>query len=643
MKQTYYIRTLLLIAALLCGVAANAQMRTATGDIIESPEWPHHLTFGVGAGANLNYGMGDYVIDGNTYSTGIGFGPAAYLLVEIPLGADWMLVPRVSYNNISTRFTDGDPGTALPAGVSGTASDLAVNLQSIGGDLLGKYSFSAFHVVFGGHVGGLISKTYAHGSSSSAADSDTDLPGTSNLFAALGLGFGVDIPLNEQNTIWLTPEVFGAYPVTDLGDNSNLNIAPFRGSIALKFDVNPTEPPPPIKPTAALEVGITVRGVLPNGELTNMPVVPQQTTRTRVSMTVLPHIFFENGKADIPARYSTAGATGFSIDQLAEANEFSANHEVLNIIGARMKQYPGTSITVTGCNTNAGLERNNATLSRSRAMAVRDYLVQTWGIAEDRIIVDQRNLPELPTNPITKAGMEENRRVEFSTNDRRLLEPVKIESRTSEALGETRVRFDIALKNHQFYNITGWKLTMEQNGVPVGTTRTGTGLPPSPITVSIDDATAYLNKPIQYRIELTDDRGSSHFADGTTHVVARPVERERLEKYAMLSFDFDRSEVNVAGREMALLISESIARDATGVAINGYCDNTGTDEYNQALSEARAASTATMLRSMTPLPASATVRGYGETSPKFTNDLPEGRQLNRRVEVNIEKSSVSAR
>jgi flagellar motor protein MotB len=42
---------------------------------------------------------------------------------------------------------------------------------------------------------------------------------------------------------------------------------------------------------------------------------------------------------------------------------------------------------------------------------------------------------------------------------------------------------------------------------------------------------------------------------------------------------------------------------------------------------------------MTTLPEKTHVTGHGERDPKFDNALPEGRQLNRRVEFTIEKSS----
>src|SRR5688572_3447446 len=263
MKQNYF-RGLLLAAALLLTVSANAQMRTTTGDEVAS--WPQHLTFGVGAGANINFAMGDYVLDGNTYSSGIGAGPAFFLLLEVPLGSNWMLVPRLAYNNLSAHFTDGDPGI-FPQGstATGAATDLAVNVQSLGADLLGKYSFSNFHVLFGPHLGKLLKANYAHGSSSDAANSSAELSGAPDLFASLGLGFGLDIPINDRNTVWLTPEIFGSYPLTDLGGGTKLDIATIRGGLALKFDISPKDELPPPAPTAALEVGISARGVLPSG------------------------------------------------------------------------------------------------------------------------------------------------------------------------------------------------------------------------------------------------------------------------------------------------------------------------------------------------------------------------------------------
>lgn len=89
---------------------------------------------------------------------------------------------------------------------------------------------------------------------------------------------------------------------------------------------------------------------------------------------------------------------------------------------------------------------------------------------------------------------------------------------------------------------------------------------------------------------------------------------------------------------MLELISESISRDARSLRIDGFTDITGSENYNQLLSESRANAAVTSLHNMTTLPSKTDLIGHGERNPEFNNDLPEGRQLNRRVEFTIEKS-----
>ncbi len=71
------------------------------------------------------------------------------------------------------------------------------------------------------------------------------------------------------------------------------------------------------------------------------------------------------------------------------------------------------------------------------------------------------------------------------------------------------------------------------------------------------------------------------------------------------------------------------------VEISGHTDNTGSFQYNMKLSQRRAESVVMYLISQ-GVPASALVaKGYGPTKPIAPNDTPEGRALNRRVEVKV--------
>ncbi len=73
----------------------------------------------------------------------------------------------------------------------------------------------------------------------------------------------------------------------------------------------------------------------------------------------------------------------------------------------------------------------------------------------------------------------------------------------------------------------------------------------------------------------------------------------------------------------------------TNILIEGHTDNTGTEQYNQALSDRRAESVAQYTQNQGVERGRFTVRGYGESQPVASNETVEGRQMNRRVEIAI--------
>ena len=69
--------------------------------------------------------------------------------------------------------------------------------------------------------------------------------------------------------------------------------------------------------------------------------------------------------------------------------------------------------------------------------------------------------------------------------------------------------------------------------------------------------------------------------------------------------------------------------------VDGHTDATGTEEYNQWLSEKRAESVMKYAIEKGLNKSSITINGYGQTKPVAPNNTKEGRQKNRRVEVTI--------
>ena len=72
------------------------------------------------------------------------------------------------------------------------------------------------------------------------------------------------------------------------------------------------------------------------------------------------------------------------------------------------------------------------------------------------------------------------------------------------------------------------------------------------------------------------------------------------------------------------------------IVVAGHTDSTGDDQSNQVLSLKRAESVRDWMRDTGDVPESCfAVQGYGESRPVATNDTPEGRALNRRVEISL--------
>lgn len=71
------------------------------------------------------------------------------------------------------------------------------------------------------------------------------------------------------------------------------------------------------------------------------------------------------------------------------------------------------------------------------------------------------------------------------------------------------------------------------------------------------------------------------------------------------------------------------------VEVGGHSDSAGDDKKNQVLSEKRAQSVKSFLIKEGVPAAQVTIKGYGESKPIDTNDTPEGRANNRRVEFNV--------
>jgi outer membrane protein OmpA-like peptidoglycan-associated protein len=115
----------------------------------------------------------------------------------------------------------------------------------------------------------------------------------------------------------------------------------------------------------------------------------------------------------------------------------------------------------------------------------------------------------------------------------------------------------------------------------------------------------------------------------------------RVELSADVLFDFDKAVLRPAADPALQKIATALANTpAAGITIEGHTDGVGGAEYNQRLSERRAAAVEAWLRSH-GVASGISSKGFGASTPAVPNNNPDGsdnpanRQKKRRVEIVI--------
>lgn len=101
-------------------------------------------------------------------------------------------------------------------------------------------------------------------------------------------------------------------------------------------------------------------------------------------------------------------------------------------------------------------------------------------------------------------------------------------------------------------------------------------------------------------------------------------------------FDVNKDEVKPSARDQVGQAAEVLVKyPDTYITVEGHTDSTGSAEYNQKLSERRAARVRDLLASRGVAASRLAVQGYGASDPIADNGTAEGRQANRRVQLEI--------
>jgi len=390
---------------------------------------------------------------------------------------------------------------------------------------------------------------------------------------------------------------------------------------------------------------VTVAGVTEKGAEMPVAEIRVEEFLGYRYLPLLNYVFFDENSSDIPERYTRLGADDaekFTVEQLYRYEPMPAYREILNIVGRRMLRFPEAKLTLTGCNANLGSEKANTTLSFRRAMAVREYLMSSWGLDSTRIIVKSRNLSENPSVPITEPDkIEENRRVEITSDVPEITEWI-VTPDTLRIASPPIARFRLNAQAEA--GVKQWRLLVEQNG-NILRTFNGDGDPPTSVDwqfmKEVQEKGVRVNTevPFIYTPYITDNTGQIFEGESVNlplHEIT--IQRKRTERrkdkefeqFSLILFDFDKAQLGAIHKRTAEFV-KSRTKPNSEVEILGYTDRTGSAEYNRRLSEQRARQIANVVN----VP-NMTVRGVGKDDLLYDNEFPEGRYYCRTVTVTIE-------
>jgi len=359
------------------------------------------------------------------------------------------------------------------------------------------------------------------------------------------------------------------------------------------------------------------------------------------SVPLLNYVFFGKNSSAIPARYNTRttnDTASFNETNLPK-DKLTTYHNILDIVGSRLQRNPKATITLTGCTSDKD-EDNAANLAKARAQAVKDYLIKTWAIAPARIHTIGRLLPQNPTMTDVEQGREENRRVEITSNDEAITQPVSTEEIervanppsitffTSDSSGAGIARWDISAHNKKgelFHS-------------------SGTGAPPATVQWNWQTPTGGLptdQSQIAYQLRVVDNTGQDALsATKNIDVVQKTIKYKKenriadtvYNKFALTLFDYDKATISKPNERIIQNAIKDI-KPESHVTVLGYSDSLGSIDRNVQLASDRAKNAGAVIAKYTT-PATLVAQGMGvhELEP---SDTPEGRFYSRTVEIEV--------
>lgn len=614
--------------------------------------------FGLSGAANFDFYRGTTQILNNDltskYAFTNGFGVAPYFsaFVEYRPGPVWGLMFNLAYDGSRGVFDKSD----APAGYS-TSLNAEFDYVSFEPSLRIAPFAGNFYIFLGPRISYNTGQSFGMQSDNSP-NVQAEWSDVYGMRLSAQIGVGYEMPLSAPaNLTQIDIAPFIAF-LPYFGDQprsiENLTLTTVRAGIAIKIGCGHRAVEPAataVMPPSEKDVQFSVQ-------------VPTSVPGQRVVKETLPlcsYVFFDSGSTAIPARYimmSQNEAAGFTETQLQDcqknpgtrsSRQLTMYHNVLNIIGDRMRKYPSSTIQLVGSSAGRGEK-----IGEENAEAVKNYLVNIFGIDGARITTIGRNEPSVPsqeannTRDFALTSAEDNRvdivsnssdlMMEVKDNSALCLKPIEVTAMDGSSIDDAKVTLTAAGAGEA---LASWSVDVAdpQGNVEHFGPFTDNQATISGATILGDNANG------NYKIVMTGQTKTGHsITKESSFSLVREIQPAQPEQRVSILFEFDKS-VTVATFDNFLTNTVApLIHSNSNVVISGYTDIVGTVDYNLTLSAERAQAAQGILQSalaktnVTGVTYKTT--GHGESGTVYSNTLPEERFYNRTVIINIVPSET---
>jgi outer membrane protein OmpA-like peptidoglycan-associated protein len=624
----------------ICFAMVVLALTTAKAQV-KPPVW----WYGLSGAANINFYDGttqrlnNSLIVPAAFHKGNGIRPYGSILLEYRPAGAWGGMLNVAYDSRAAKFKDVVAPCNCPATL-GVKTDYITIEPSL------RWALSNFYLFAGPTVAFNIKKDFEY-TQLKQPNTNGELSNMRNAVIGGQIGAGYEIPLSSANSaskVNLSPFVsfhpyFGRAP----RNIESWQITTVRVGLALKFG----------KGSKVVKEVVTV----PVRDFEFTVRAPKAVPVTRQVSETLPlrnSVFFDEGSTQIPARYVMLNrdqASSFKEMQLQteqsvgqsgrSARQLNVYHNILNIIGDRLKENPSAAITLTGASGNGPQE------GKTLAEAVKQYIVTVFAIDPSRIATAGRTKPVIPSEqvggtkelPLLRAG---DRRVDITSASPELLSEVGGDIMKPVQITATQVD---PLDSHLILQVDSAKQLLKSWSVDV-TDSTGTMQHYGPFTrdqESIPGALILTNHSQgDYKVVMTGEtnKGVAIRKESTVHLVRENEALNTGLRYSIL-FDFNKANAIASYEKFLTEVVAPTITDGSSVIIHGHTDIIGDEDHNIKLSQERAQEVQGILQRALAKAGKNNVKfetlGFGEdvNHAPFENGVPEERFYNRTVIIDI--------